>query len=343
MKKKTGQRTKSVTMRDVAKLAGVSQPTVSRVLNGVGNAPISEETRERVLAVVEELNYHPNILARSLRTQQTQMIAVLLADISNSFYTKIARAIQDVASEYGYDVLIANSDHIYKNELSFCDAVTRRPVDGVVMVPFHMTPDDLTQFVTRTNTPVTVLGQHVDHPIIDVVYADDEYAEYETTLWLIRERGHRRLGFVGVPANLPPGPRRFRGFMRALDEAQIALNPAHVVEGDFTLEGGKRAAYELIRRGDLPSVLVVVNDLMAIGLILALQEAGYRVPEDVAVVGYDDIPEATIVRPTLTTIAQDSRDIGEKLARALFDRILQPDIPRRVFESSRNLIVRDSA
>jgi len=312
-------------------------------LNGGGSAPISEETRERVLAVVEELNYHPNILARSLRTQQTQMIAVLLADISNSFYTKIARAIQDVASEYGYDVLIANSDHIYKNELSFCDAVTRRPVDGVVMVPFHMTPDDLTQFVTRTNTPVTVLGQHVDHPIIDVVYADDEYAEYETTLWLIQERGHRRLGFVGVPANLPPGPRRFRGFMRALDEARIALNPAHVVEGDFTLEGGKRAAYELIQRGDLPSVLVAINDLMAIGLILALQEAGYRVPEDVAVVGYDDIPEATIVRPTLTTIAQDSRDIGEKLARALFDRILQPDIPRRVFESSRDLIVRDSA
>ena len=330
-------------MRDVARRAGVSQPTVSRVLNGVNTAPISDETRERVLLAVEELNYRPNLLARSLRTQQTQMIALLIADISNSFYHPIVRAVQDVAREHNFDVLIANSDHLYENELHFLEAVSRRPVDGVIMAPYHLTADDLTRFMTQTNTPVTVLGQHVEHPGVDMVHANDNRAVYEATRWLIDQRGHTRLGFVGVPSDLPPGPRRFGGFARALEEAGLSVQPQDVVESDFTLEGGMRAARQLIQGGDMPSVLVVINDLMAIGMILELQEAGYRVPEDVAVLGYDNIPEATIVRPALTTIAQDPRDIGEKLITALFDRIENPDLPRRNYESSYRLIIRDSA
>jgi LacI family transcriptional regulator len=150
---------KPATMRDVAKLAGVSQPTVSRVLNQSETAiSISEETRSKVLAAVEHLAYTPNMLARGLRTQQTQMLAVLIADISNSFYHPIARAIQDAAREYNYDVMIANSDHLYDNEKHFCEAVSRRPVDGVIMVPIHLTYDDLDNFITRTNVPVAVLG-----------------------------------------------------------------------------------------------------------------------------------------------------------------------------------------
>jgi len=330
-------------MRDVARRAGVSQPTVSRVLNGVNTAPISDETRERVMLAVEELNYRPNLLARSLRTQQTPMIALLIADISNSFYHPIVRAVQDVAREHNFDVLIANSDHLYQNELHFLEAVSRRPVDGVIMAPYHLTAEDLTRFMKETKTPVTVLGQHVEHSGVDMVHAHDERAVYEATRWLIDQRGHTRLGFVGVPSDLPPGPRRFGGFARAMDETGLPIQPQYIVESDFTLEGGKWAARQLMQRGDMPSVLVAINDLMAIGLILELQEAGYRVPEDVAVVGYDNIPEATIVRPSLTTIAQDPRDMGQKLVRALFDRIANPDLPRRNYESSYRLIIRDSA
>lgn len=343
MKSKKEKPTRSVTMRDVARRAGVSQPTVSRVLNGVKSAPISEETRERVLMAVEELGYHPNLLARSLRTQQTQMIALLIADISNSFYHAIARAVQDVAREHNFDVLIANSDHLYENELHFLAAVSRRPVDGVIMAPYHLTPDDLERFRIQTGSPITVLGQHVEQPGIDMVHANDERAVHEATRWLIESRGHTRLGFVGVPSSLPPGPRRFRGFALALEESGLEIRPEHIVESDFTLEGGKRAARQLIQAGELPTVIVAVNDLMAIGLILELQAAGYRVPEDVAVLGYDNIPEATIVRPALTTIAQDPRDMGQKLAKALFERIKNPDLPRRTYESSYQLIIRDSA
>ena len=331
-------------MRDVARLAGVSQPTVSRVLNQSNTTiSISEETRAKVLAAVQELNYRPNVLARSLRTQKTQMIAVMVADISNNFYHRIARAIQDVASVHNYDVMIANSDHVYNNEIHFCEAVSRRPVDGVIMVPIHLTNNDLDNFISQSSTPLAVLGQQIDHPNIDVVYALDEAAMYDATRWLITEQGHRHLGFIGVPDNLPPGPRRFRGFKHALDEAQLDIRAEHLVIGDFTLESGQQAIKQLLEVGELPSALVVLNDLMAIGAILALQEAGYRVPEDVAVVGFDDITEANIVRPALTTIAQASYDMGQKLATCLFERIDNPDLPTRRLESPLTLIKRDSA
>lgn len=330
-------------MRDVAKLARVSQPTVSRVLNQTGTSiSISEETRDRVLAAIKELNYRPNVLARGLRTQKTQMIAVLIADISNSFYHPIVRGVQDVANENGYDVMIANSDHIYANEKHFCDAVTRRPVDGVIMVPQHLTDDDLDDFITTTHTPVVVLGQHVQHPLIDVIYAQDGNAIYNATLWLINEKGHRQLGLIGVPENLPPAPRRMRAFKQAATDSGLQVQPEHIILGDFTLEGGRRAAQQLLTCNQLPTALVVLNDLMAIGVMLELQKAGVRIPDDIAIVGYDDIPEASIVQPTLTTIAHDSHDIGYKLATCLFDRIENPELPGRRLESLTRLMKRES-
>jgi len=335
---------KSVTMRDVARLAGVSQPTVSRVLNQTDTTiSISEETRSKVMAAVEALNYRPNVLAQGLRTQKTQMIAVMIADISNSFYHPIVRGIQDVASQYGYDVMIANSDHIREREVHFCDAVSRRPVDGVIMVPIHLTTEDLAKFINRTNTPLAILGLHIDHPQIDVVYMADDIAVYDTTRWLIEERGHQRFGFIGVPDDLPPGPRRFDGFKKALKESNLHIAAEHVVLGDFSLESGRKAAYELMEAGELPSVVVAMNDLMAIGAILTFQERGYCVPDDVAVLGFDNIAESEIIRPALTTIAQDSIDIGHKLAECLFTRIENPALPNRRLESPRRLIIRESA
>ncbi len=336
---------KQPTMYDVARLAGVSQPTVSRVINRTETtAQISEETSQRVLAAVEELGYRPNVVARSLRTSRTQTISMLIADLSNGFYHTMARAVQDVARTHDYEVVISNSDHIYEHEKHFCEIVLGHGVDGVIMVPIHLTTAELDHFATQTHIPIVVLGIQIDHPNIDVIYVEDEVATYEATRWLIDERGHKTLGYVGVPKSLPPGPRRLHGFCRAITDSGLEIDPRYIINGDFSLESGKQVARALVARGDVPSALVVINDLMAIGVILALQEAGYSVPDDVAVIGFDDIPEATIVRPSLTTIAQNPRDIGEKLARALFERLENPNINgRRVWKSSYELIKRDSA
>jgi LacI family transcriptional regulator len=342
--KKFTAKMKQPTMYDVAKLAGVSQPTVSRVLNqNPTSVQISDETRQRVLNAVAQLSYRPNVIARSLRTQRSQMIALLIAHISNGFYHPITRAIQDVARQHDYEVLISNSDHVYENEKHFCEVIARRGVDGVIMVPIHLTNEDIDQFYLETNAPMTVLGEQIHHPDIDVVFVNDERAVYEATQWMISERGYTSLGFVGVTDDLPPEPRRFRGFTRALDEAGLQLDPRFILTGDFSMESGKIAARRLAQIGEVPRAFFVINDLMAIGMILALQEAGYNVPDDIAIIGFDDIPEATIVRPTLTTIAQDPRDIGQKLAHALFERIENPNIgERRVFESTYQLIPRQS-
>src|SRR5215813_9624001 len=186
---------KQPTMYDVAKLAGVSQPTVSRVLYRTETtAQISDETSQRVLAAVEKLGYRPNTVARSLRTQRTQTIALLIADLSNGFYHFLARAVQDVARRHDYEVLISNSDHLYENEKHFCEIVLGRGVDGVIMVPIHLTNEDLDHYASQAHIPFVVLAEYVTHPNIDVVFLNDEKAIYEATRWLITDCGHTRLG-----------------------------------------------------------------------------------------------------------------------------------------------------
>ncbi len=336
---------KRPTMYDVARMAGVSQPTVSRVLNPTATTPpISEDTTQRVLEAVEKLGYRPNVVARSLRTQRTQTVALLIADLANPFYHVLARTVQDIARRQDYEVLISNSDHVYENEKHFCEIVLRRGVDGAIMVPVHLTDDDLRPYVAQTNIPFAVLGKQILHDTIDVVFADDRGATCEMTKWLIRERGYREIGFIGVPDYHPPGPRRYEGYLTAMHEEGLTPDPRHRYTGDFSLDGGKQLARQIIASGHLPRAFIVLNDLMAIGMILEFQEAGLRVPDDVAVVGFDDIPEATIIRPALTTIAQDARDIGQKLAMALFERINDPSITgKRIFESQLRLVPRESA
>ena len=160
----TSPKTK-VTMHDVAKLAGVSQSTVSRVLND-SNAgiPIGEETRRRVLEAVQTLGYYPNLHAGSLRGQKTRMLAMMIADIANPFYHAMVRAAQDVARLHRYDVMIANSDHTRVNELQFMESIIRRPVDGVFMVPYHLTRAHISEIIARTGSAIVAVGQHVDHP-----------------------------------------------------------------------------------------------------------------------------------------------------------------------------------
>ena len=232
-RRSTRQTSGAPTMRDVARLAGVSQSTVSRVLSETVTSPvpISEETRQRVLSVVEELGYQPNMIARSLRTQRTQMIAVMIGDISNAFYHPIVRAVQDYARTRDYDVLISNGDHLYENETRFLQTVLRRPVDGVIMAPHRLTADDLDKFMRRSHIPVVSLGAQVKHPMIDVVGGTSEPATHEAIRWLIHEQGHRRIGLIGVVDNMPPGPARLRGYERAMNAAGSGNRAGFCAEG----------------------------------------------------------------------------------------------------------------
>lgn len=334
-----------VTMRDVAKLAKVSQSTVSRVLSPTPQAiPIGEETRRRVLNAVETLGYHPNLHAGSLRGQKTRMIAMLIADIANPFYHPMVRAVQDVAHTYRYDVMVANSDHMQENEVLFCEALIRRPVDGVVVVPYHLTNADLNHLLEQTGASIAVLGQHITHPAVDVVCVNDHQAVFDTITWLIRQRNHQKIALIGVTNQFPAGARRYAAYCEALAAAGLTLQPDYVQEGDWSVASGQMAMARMLALSTPPTAVFAVNDHMAIGAILAVQAAGLRVPDDVAVVGFDDIPAASWLTPKLTTIAQPAAAIGTQLATALFERIEKTVQGHgRIFDIPYAFIERDSA
>jgi DNA-binding LacI/PurR family transcriptional regulator len=309
-------------MRDVAQLANVSQSTVSRVLNDVTEPfAIGEKTRLRVLEAVDQLKYQPNLHAGSLRGQKTQMIAIMIADITNPFYHPLIRAVQDIANAHRYDIMIANSDHTLDGEKQFVESVIRRPVDGIVMIPYHLDDNDLDELIDRTGAKVAAVGQHLNHPQVDVAYSDDKQATNEVVTWLSTTKGHSHIGFIGVTDLFPAGARRRQGFEQALNAAGLTLHSDYEQKGDWSPESGYTAMQQLLSLPNPPTAVFVCNDLMAIGAMEAVEQRGLRIPDDVAIVGFDDIPTASWVSPRLSTIAQNPREMGEYLANALFERI----------------------
>lgn len=313
---------RAVTMRDVAKLADVSQSTVSRVLSGATEPiQIGDETRQRVLEAVKELRYQPNLHAGSLRGQRTRMIAIMIADITNSFYHPLIRGVQDVAKLHRYDVMIANSDHTADSEKLFVESVMRRPVDGIVMVPYHLHDDDLGELIDRTGAVVAAVGQHLHHPQVDIVYGDDEQATYDVVTWLHQVKGHSHMGFIGVTQRFPVGTRRRQGFEQALQSAGLSLHAGYEQLGDWSPESGYSAMQQLLTLPVPPTAVFVCNDMMAIGAMQAVKQSGLCIPEDISVVGFDDIPAASWVSPTLSTVAQYPGEMGTHMAKAIFERI----------------------
>lgn len=332
-------------MRDVAKHAQVSQSTVSRVLNPTEKTiPIGAATRERVLAAVEELGYVPNLHAGSLRGQKTRLLAILIADISNPHYHAIVRSVQDFAHQQRYDVLIADSDHRRENELLFCASMIRRPVDGIVAVPYHLTEVELGQLAERTGAAIAVLGQHINHPQIDTVACRDADGVREAIRWLVTDCGHERIGFIGVTQQFHAGRRRWKAYESALTSVDLKIRPQYSQIGDWSVESGQRAAEAFLALPNPPTAIFACNDLMAIGAMLAVKARGMRIPDEVAIVGFDNIPAASWMQPRLTTVEQLSAEIGLQLAQAVFQRIHGEFVgPRRLIELPCRLIKRESA
>ncbi len=338
---------KKVTMRDVARAANVSQSTVSRILNPSPTKPkipISEETKEKVLAVIKELGYQPNLYAQSLRGKNSHMIGMLIADISNPFYHPMVRAVQDIAFQHHYNVMIANSDHLREKELLFCEAVLRRPLDGIVIIPYHLTEDELHDLKQRTGMAISAVGNHIQHPEIDVSFANDTKASYEAVRWLIEQRGHRRIAMICANHKFPVIIRRYGAYRQAMKDAGFQIPDEYVVEGDWSVESGRQSMSSLLQLPEPPTAVFCAADTIALGALEAAEEMNYRVPEDIAILGFDDVPAASWVRPRLTTVAQNPAKMGTVMAKALFERIQgEYSGPARRYEIPLHFVERESA
>jgi DNA-binding LacI/PurR family transcriptional regulator len=296
-----------------------------------------------VLKAVEQLGYQPNLYAGSLRGQKTRMVAIMVADITNPFYHPIIRAVQDVAYAHRYDVMVANSDHKQDGEQRFLESVIRRPVDGVLVIPYHLTDEDLEGLIERTGAAIGVVGQHIRSPHVDIAFGDDRQATYDAVTWLHRQKGHSRIGFIGVAHSFSAAVRRQAAYREAMDDAGLDRLDADEQFGDWSLESGYDAMQRLLDLPQPPTAVFVCNDLMAIGALDAAQQRRLRVPEDLAVVGFDDIPAASWVRPRLSTIAQYPGEMGEQLATAIFERIQgEYEGPGRRFEVPCRFVERES-
>jgi LacI family transcriptional regulator len=305
-----------VTIADVATHAGVSKTTVSHVISG--NRPVSTETRSRVEDAIEELGYRPDGVARSLRTRRTHVVALIIPDITNPFYPVLSRGLEGALAEAGYRTFICSSDGDPERELDFLAEVCDRRVDGIVLDSFHVSVDDVTA-ITRDDVPVVWIGGEARaHPGVDSVRPDDEEGAFEATSHLV-ERGHRAIAMVDGPQG--SGIARRNGYLRALAAAGIKPTADHRVRSDWTRAGGAAALREVLQADPRPTAAFCSNDRSAIGVLDAAHELGLRLPDELAVVGFDDIEEAAMTTPPLTTVRNPAFESGEAAGRLLGERM----------------------
>jgi LacI family transcriptional regulator len=304
-------------IRDVAKRAGVAPITVSRYINNSGYCSL--EARNRIKAAIAELGYIPNRLASGLRSKHTNTLALVLTDITNPFFTTIARGVEDTASDAGYTVIFCNTDESVSEEQKYLHMLLEQRVDGILLVPALSTSDSVS-FIQAHNTPIVVLDRRVSGVKVDVVRCDSEMGAYELTRLLL-SLGHRHISILSGPMGVSTAEDRVAGCQRALSEADIQDHGWQKYYGLFTQQSGYEMTCKALANSPKPTALFAANNFIAIGALKAMQDLGVRVPEDVALVGFDDLPPALITFPFLTVAAQPAYEMGRKATRILLDKI----------------------
>ena len=329
------------TIHDVARRAGVSTATVSRALNAKGQ--VRPATRWLVEEAVRELGYRPNTLARSLKTRTTQTIAFLLPDITNPFYPGLVKGVQDCAHAHGYTLLLGSAEGDPAAEEQYLNLLWEKRVDGAIVDGLVLPRDRIAAFVSG-GFPIVSLDRNVDFPNVPLVQVNNARGARLATEHLL-DLGHRRVAHVSGADGLRISEERLAGYVDALREAGIEPDPRLIAAGRFSEEGGAAAAELLLARGGDFTALFAANDMSAIGAIKTLEDRGLRIPDDVSVVGFDDLRLSAYVSPALTTVRQPAYEMSYRAAELLFELIETGKRRRRsanvVFEPE--LIVRSSS
>jgi LacI family transcriptional regulator len=300
------------TIKDVAKKAGVAPITVSRAINDSGY--VSDDIRRRVEVAIEDLGYVPNRVARSLRSKQTHTLALVLTDITNPFWTTVARGVEDAAREDGFSVILCNTDESEVKENHYVRVLLQKQVDGFLLVPAHSASRSVT-LIQKQQVPLVVMDRTVPAPV-DIVRSDSEGGAYQLTRHLL-DLGHRRIAMLSGPPEVSTAQDRVAGYHRALTEAQVPDVDRTVVYGAFTQIGGYGMAQALLASSPRPTAFFAANNFIAIGAFRALREVDLHVPEDVSLVAFDDIPPAFTMEPFLTVAAQRAYEMGQTAMRLL--------------------------
>jgi LacI family transcriptional regulator len=328
----------SIKLEDIAKETGFSISTVSRVLSN-SSYPVSDLIREKVLRAAETMGYEPNIAARSLRTDRTNTIGIIVDDLLSPFTPPIVRGIQDYLNENGFLSLIVNSDWDPDQEQAAIKTLLSRPVDGIIFVEYsHQTTSNVLE---RSNKPRVFVHRLFGSPIKNSVVPDDYYGASLATEHLIR-LGHRRIGYINGPENWHTCRARLRGYQDTLASHKVVFDANLVRPGDWEIESGYAAANNLLHLTKRPTAIFAANDAMALGAIYAMQDAGLSVPGDVAVVGYDNRNFTKTVRPQITTVSMPVIEMGGVAAELLLRQIAEGRKEEEEIKVKGQLIIRET-
>jgi LacI family transcriptional regulator, fructose operon transcriptional repressor len=325
-----------VSIKDVAEAAGVSTATVSRVLsNGLHVRP---EVRERVMATVERLEYRPNLVARSLRSQQSSTIGLIVSDISNPFFTAISRAVEDTAYEQGFSVLLCNTDENPEKEAIYLNLMHDTAVAGAIMSP---TRQIIANFAdSNLSFPIVVVDRSISNGDVDAVLLDNVDAAYRLITHLI-EQGYKRIG--ALCSEMGTGLERQLGYEKALRAHGLAPKSEYMKYVAPKAEAGYTATLKMLDLAEPPDALFAVNSLIAEGALQAIRERNLTIPDDIALVAFDETTWTSLVQPAITLIAQPTYEIGKTAAELLLQRIADPGRPTRQVILKGQLHVRGSS
>ncbi|MGL5381705.1 LacI family DNA-binding transcriptional regulator [Clostridium sp.] len=330
----------SLNIIDIAKLSGVSKSTVSRYLN---NGYVSKESSDKIKAVIEETGFLPQRQAQSMRTKKTNLIGVIVPKISSETASRVIEGMTEIFSPNGYDVLIANTNLSIEKELEYLKIFKNNGVDGVIFMATKVTETHL-KAMAEVRVPIVVVAQEIkEYPS---VYNDDYNAAKDSTIELIKN-SHKDIGFIGIyEEDISVGLHRKQGYLDALLENKIEINRENIKIGDFSQESGYALAKELLNKKEIPTAILAVTDTLAIGAMEYILEKGYKIPEDIAIIGMGDSKISRVVTPKLTTIHYHYKTSGRESAKIMMeminDGIISSKNKGRNVKLSYGLIKRDS-
>jgi LacI family transcriptional regulator len=311
---KMDKKRETITIYDVARVAGVSMATVSRVVNG--NSNVKPITRKKVLSVIAQLGYRPNAVARGLASKKTKTVGVVIPDISNAFYSEVTRGIEDIAIMYHYNIILCNSDLQQERETQLIETLLEKQVDGLLFLGGNVR-EEHRQIYNHTNVPVVLVATKDEKGNLPAVGIDQQQAAFDATMHFVNE-GNKRIALIGGPlTDLIKGYPRYIGYREALTANNISFDERLIRIGDYRYESGYQAMITLLGLTEPPTAVMVLSDEMAVGAIHAILDRGQSVPQDISVIGYNNIPVASQVRPLLSTINVPMYDLGAVAMRLL--------------------------
>jgi len=328
----------TVSIKDIAKAAGVSHPTVSRAL---ANSPlVSPETAQRIRRLAEEMGYAPSAIARGLVTKRTHTIGLVVTTIADPFIAEVVSGVEEVALNRGYSVFLANSNAVPEREMTVVRTLRERRVDGIIVLASRVGGLYM-PLLEQSRVPIVLINNQHQGPYVYSVSIDSVTGAVEATKHLIK-LGHRRIAYIGDRYGVQSDVDRLAGYKRALGEAGIEFDSSLVFYGDGKASGVGEAARQLLSLNPLPSAVFCYNDMTALGLLQLIKQAGKRVPQDISVVGFDDIFLASYTDPPLTTIAQPKHEMGRRAMEMLLALISKEQSVTNITVQGR-LVVRQSA